>query len=39
MARPARPGMLGWLTGEIPIPARFDTPLFAKLAAAPREAL
>ncbi len=33
------PDMLGWLTGEIPIPSRFDTPLFAKLAAAPREAL
>ena len=33
------PDMLGWLTGEIAIPARFDTPLFAKLVAAPREAL
>jgi antitoxin CptB len=33
------PDMLGWLTGEIPIPARFDTPLFAKLIAAPRDAL
>ena len=31
------PDMLSWLTGEAPIPARFDTPLFAKLAAAPRE--
>jgi antitoxin CptB len=31
------PDMLSWLTGEVPIPARFDTPLFAKLAAAPRE--
>jgi antitoxin CptB len=29
------PDMLGWLTGEIAIPAGFDTPLLAKLAAAP----
>src|SRR5947209_3981358 len=33
------PDMLAWLTGEAPLPARFDTPLFAKLAAAPRQAL
>jgi len=33
------PDMLAWLTGEAPLPPRFDTPLFAKLAAAPRQAL
>jgi antitoxin CptB len=33
------PEILSWLTGEAPIPARFDTPLFAELAKAPREAL
>jgi antitoxin CptB len=32
------PDILSWLTGEAPLPARFDTPLFAKLAEAPREA-
>lgn len=32
------PDILAWLTGEAALPARFDTPLFAKLAAAPREA-
>jgi antitoxin CptB len=30
------PDMLSWLTGEVPSPPRFDTPLFAKLAEAPR---
>ncbi len=33
------PDILSWLTGEAAIPQDFDTPLFAKLAAAPREAL
>ena len=33
------PDILAWLTGEAAPPAHFDTPLFAKLAAAPREAL
>lgn len=32
------PDILSWLIGEAPLPARFDTPLFAKLVAAPREA-
>jgi len=32
------PDMLAWLTGETAIPSRFDTPLFAKLAEAPRRA-
>jgi antitoxin CptB len=32
------PDILSWLIGEAPLPARFDTPLFAKLAEAPREA-
>lgn len=30
--------ILSWLVGEAPLPANLDTPLFAKLAAAPREA-
>jgi antitoxin CptB len=29
------PEILSWLTGGAAIPARFDTPLFAKLAEAP----
>jgi antitoxin CptB len=29
------PDILSWLMGEAPTPARFDTPLFAKLKAAP----
>jgi antitoxin CptB len=33
------PDILAWLTGETALPARFDTALFKKLAAAPREAL
>jgi antitoxin CptB len=33
------PDILAWLTGEAAPPAHFDTPLFAKLAGAPREAL
>ena len=32
------PEIFSWLTGEAPLPTRFATPLFAKLAAAPREA-
>lgn len=32
------PEILSWLTGQAPLPARFRTPLFEKLAAAPREA-
>ena len=31
------PDLLAWLMGEAAIPPRFDTPLLAKLAAAPRE--
>ena len=30
--------ILSWLVGEAPLPANLDTPLFAKFAAAPREA-
>jgi antitoxin CptB len=33
------PDILAWITGEAPTPAEFDTPLFARLRAAPREAL
>ena len=33
------PDILGWITGETPTPERFDTPLFARLRAAPGEAL
>jgi antitoxin CptB len=32
------PEILSWLTREAPLPDRFDTPLFAKLVAAPRAA-
>ncbi len=31
--------ILSWLTGEAAVPDRFDTPLFARLVAAPRAAL
>jgi len=31
--------VLSWITGEAPTPPAYDTPLFARLAAAPREAL
>ncbi len=33
------PDILAWITGEAPTPTEFDTPLFARLRAAPREAL
>jgi antitoxin CptB len=33
------PDILAWITGEAPTPSEFDTPLFARLRAAPREAL
>jgi antitoxin CptB len=33
------PSVLAWITGEEPVPAQFDTPLFARLRLAPREAL
>jgi antitoxin CptB len=33
------PDILSWITGEAPTPAEFDTPLFARLRAAPRDAL
>jgi antitoxin CptB len=33
------PAMLAWITGEEPTPANYDTPLFARLRLAPREAL
>jgi hypothetical protein len=31
--------VLAWITGEEPVPADHDTPLFARLRLAPREAL
>ena len=31
--------VLAWITGETPTPKAFDTPLFARLRAAPRAAL
>ena len=33
------PSVLAWITGEEPVPAPYDTPLFARLRLAPREAL
>jgi antitoxin CptB len=33
------PSVLAWITGEEPIPSEYDTPLFARLRLAPREAL
>ena len=33
------PDIFSWVTGEVPTPARFDTPMFARLVATPREAL
>jgi antitoxin CptB len=33
------PQTLAWIIGEAPTPPEFDTPLFARLRAAPREAL
>jgi antitoxin CptB len=33
------PSVLAWLTGEEPVPAEHDTPLFSRLRMAPREAL
>ena len=33
------PSVLAWITGEEPTPAHYDTPLFARLRLAPREAL
>ena len=33
------PDILAWITGEASIPARYDTPLFARLIASPRQAL
>ena len=33
------PLVLSWITGEAPTPADFDTPLFARLRAAPASAL
>jgi antitoxin CptB len=33
------PQVLSWITGETPTPPEHDTPLFARLRAAPREAL
>jgi antitoxin CptB len=32
------PEVLSWITGEAPTPPEFDTPLFARLRAAPGEA-
>jgi antitoxin CptB len=33
------PSVLAWITGEEPVPADHDTPLFARLRLAPRDAL
>ena len=33
------PSVLAWITGEEPVPAQYDTPLFVRLRLAPREAL
>jgi antitoxin CptB len=33
------PSVLAWITGEEPVPAVHDTPLFARLRLAPRAAL
>jgi antitoxin CptB len=33
------PEVLSWITGEAPTPAAFETPLFARLRAAPASAL
>jgi antitoxin CptB len=33
------PEILSWITGEAPVPAAFDTPLFARLRLAPAESL
>jgi antitoxin CptB len=33
------PSVLAWITGEEPVPPEYDTPLFARLRQAPREAL
>ncbi len=33
------PEIFSWITGEAPTPAGFDTPLFARLRAAPASAL
>ena len=33
------PEVLSWITGEAPTPPAYDTPLFARLRAAPSEAL
>jgi len=33
------PEVLSWITGEAPTPPERDTPLFARLRAAPRDAL
>jgi antitoxin CptB len=33
------PQVLAWITGSEALPAECDTPLFARIAAAPREAL
>src|SRR5208283_4182937 len=34
----ADPQLLAWITGDEPTPPNFDTPLFARLRATPREA-
>jgi antitoxin CptB len=33
------PEVLSWITGEAPTPSAFDTSLFGRVAAAPREAI
>jgi len=33
------PELLAWITGESPVPEAFDTPLFARLGAAPAASL
>ena len=33
------PDILSWITGEVPTPAAYDTPMFARLVASPRDAI
>jgi antitoxin CptB len=33
------PEVLSWITGKAPTPPAYDTPLFARVSAAPREAV
>ena len=33
------PDLLSWITGEVAVPAKYDTPLFQRLILAPSEAI